>query len=71
MVFLLTESSMLYHHLLNPVLVFVSFVFLEREPRLPARNIPLALVPRRSTEHRSVGQLPASVDGALPLFAGV
>ena len=35
----------LYHHLLNPVLVFVSFVFLEREPRLPARNIPLALVP--------------------------
>ena len=44
-VFLLTESSMLYHHLLNPVLVFVSFVFLEREPRLPARNIPLALVP--------------------------
>ena len=45
MVFLLTESSMLYHHLLNPVLVFVSFVFLEREPRLPARNIPLALVP--------------------------
>ena len=42
---LLCTSSMLYHHLLNPVLVFVSFVFLEREPRLPARNIPLALVP--------------------------
>ena len=39
-VFLLTESSMLYHHLLNPVLVFVSFVFLEREPRLPARTPP-------------------------------
>ena len=38
-------SSMLYHHLLNPLCVFVSFVFLEREPRLPARNIPLALVP--------------------------
>jgi hypothetical protein len=37
-VFLLTESSMLYHHLLNPVLVFVSFVFLEREPRLPANH---------------------------------
>ena len=44
-VFLLTESSMLYHHLLNPLCVFVSFVFLEREPRLSARNIPLALVP--------------------------
>ena len=44
-VFLLTESSMLYHHLLNPLCVFVSFVFLERDPRLPARCIPLALVP--------------------------
>ena len=44
-VFLLTESSMLYHHLLNPVLHVVSFVCLERQPRLPARNIPLALVP--------------------------
>ena len=43
--FLLTESSMLYHHLLNPLCVFVSFAFLEREPRLSARNIPLALVP--------------------------
>ena len=44
-VFLLTESSMLYHHLLNPLCAFVSFVFLEREPRLPAKCIPLALVP--------------------------
>ena len=43
--FLLTESSMLYHHLLNPLCVFVSFVFLERDPKLPARCIPLALVP--------------------------
>ena len=43
--FLLTESSMLYHHFLNPLCVFVSFVFLERRPRLSARNIPLALVP--------------------------
>ena len=42
---LLCTSSARYHHLLNPVLVFVSFVCLEREPRLPARNIPLALVP--------------------------
>lgn len=44
-VFLLTESSMLYHHLLNPLCVFVSFVFLERDPKLPARCIPLALAP--------------------------
>ena len=44
-VFLLTESSMLYHHLLNPLCSFVSFVLLEREPKLPARCVPLALVP--------------------------
>ena len=44
-VFLRTESSMLYHHLLNPLCAFVSFVLLEREPKLPARCVPLALVP--------------------------
>lgn len=44
-VFLLTESSMLYHHLLNPLCAFVSFVLLEREPKLPAWCVPLALVP--------------------------
>lgn len=44
-VFLLTESSMFYHHLLNPLCAFVSFVLLEREPKLPARCVPLALVP--------------------------
>ena len=57
-VFLLTESSMLYHHLLNPLCVFVSFVFLERDPALPARCIPLALVP-------------TVVYGALALWANV
>ena len=36
---------MLYHHLLNPLCAFVSFVLLEREPKLPARCVPLALVP--------------------------
>lgn len=56
--FLLTESSMLYHHLINPLCVFVSFVFLEREPRLSARNIPLALVP-------------TAVYGAIALWANV
>ena len=44
-VFLLTESSMLYHHLLNPLCAFISFVLLEREPKLPVRCVPLALVP--------------------------
>lgn len=56
--FLLTESSMLYHHLINPLCVFISFVFLEREPRLSARNIPLALVP-------------TAVYGAIALWANV
>ncbi len=44
-VFLLTESSMLYHHLLHPLCAFISFVLLERQPKLPAKCIPLALVP--------------------------
>ena len=42
---MLCTSSMLYHHLLNPLCAFVSFVLLEREPKLPARCVPLALVP--------------------------
>lgn len=44
-VFLLTASSMLYHHLLNPLCAFVSFVFLEREPRLSGKNVFCALIP--------------------------
>ena len=44
-VFLLTASSMLYHHLLNPLCAFVSLVFLEREPRLSGRNVFCALIP--------------------------
>ena len=38
-VFLLTESSMLYHHLLNPLCAFVSFVLLEREQRGSCRPV--------------------------------
>ena len=56
--FLLTESSMLYHHLINPLCVFISFVFLEQEPRLSARNIPLALIP-------------TAIYGAIALWANV
>lgn len=44
-VFLLTASSMLYHHLLNPLCAFVSFTLLEREPRLSGRNVFCALIP--------------------------
>ena len=43
--FLQPESSMLYHHLLNQLCAFDSYVLLEREPTLPARCVPLALVP--------------------------
>ena len=68
-VFLLTESSMLYHHLLNPVLVFVSFVFLEREPRLPARNIPLALVPTVLYGVYDLwGNITGRIDGPYPFM---
>ena len=67
-VFLLTESSMLYHHLLNPVLVFVSFVFLERERGSGPEHPAGAGADGDLWKHRPVGQLPASVDGALPPF---
>ena len=33
---MLCTSSMLYHHLLNPLAAIFSFVLLERSPRLPA-----------------------------------
>ncbi len=71
--FLLTESSMLYHHLLNPLCVFVSFVFLEREPRLSARNIPLAGTGADGgvRSHCALGQLPAALDRAVSLPAGL
>ena len=69
---LLTESSMLYHHLLNPLCAFVSFVLLEREPKLPARCVPLALVPHDALWLCGpLGQLPAAHHRALPVPAGL
>lgn len=43
--FFLFGSSMLYHHFLCPVLMFVSFVFFEKGPALQKKHIGAALVP--------------------------
>ena len=45
LVFLMFHGSMLYHHLLCPILVLVSFIFFEPIPRLEPRSVKLALVP--------------------------
>ena len=42
---MLCTSSMLYHHLLNPLAAILSFVLLERTPRLPRRTVKWALLP--------------------------
>ena len=42
---MLLTSSMLYNHFLNPVLAFLSFTLLERDPALPRRTVRYALVP--------------------------
>ena len=43
--FLMFHGSMLYHHLLCPVLVLVSFIFFEPTPQLKRSSIKLALLP--------------------------
>lgn len=42
---MLCTSSMLYHHLLNPLAAMLSFVLLERAPRLPRSTVKWALLP--------------------------
>lgn len=42
---LLLKGNMLYHHLLCPVLSFISFVFFEKEPALPKHAPLFSLVP--------------------------
>ena len=42
---MLCTSSMLFHHLLNPLAALFSFVLLEREPRLPRSTVRWALLP--------------------------
>ena len=42
---MLCTSSMLYHHLLNPLAAIFSFVLLERSPHLPHSTVKWALLP--------------------------
>ena len=42
---LLCTSSMLYHHLLNPMAALLSYLLLEREPHLPRSDVRWALLP--------------------------
>ena len=42
---MLCTSSMLYHHLLNPLAAIFSFVLLERTPRLSRSTVKWALLP--------------------------
>lgn len=42
---MLCTSSMLYHHLLNPLAAIFSFVLLERSPHLPRSTVKWALLP--------------------------
>ncbi|HPF88943.1 MAG TPA: hypothetical protein PK537_12920 [Candidatus Limiplasma sp.] len=42
---MLLFGSMLYHHLLCPVLAMLSFLFLELDPPLPKRHALIALIP--------------------------
>ena len=42
---MLCTSSMLYHHLLNPLAAIFSFVLLERTPCLPRSTVKWALLP--------------------------
>ena len=42
---LLCTSSMLYHHLLNPMAALLSYLLLEREPHLPRSEVRWALLP--------------------------
>ena len=42
---MLLQGSMLLHHFLGPVLAFISFVFLEKEPLLPKKYSFYALIP--------------------------
>lgn len=66
---MLFTSSMLYHHFLNPVLAMLSFLVLEREPRLPLRTVPLALVPTIVYGVYDLwGNLTGVIDGPYPFM---
>ena len=66
---LLCTSSRLYHHLLNPMAALISYLFLEREPRLPRSAVRWALLP---TLVYAAGIVPLNIlrviEGPYPFF---
>ena len=60
---LLCTSSMLYHHLLNPMAALLSYLLLEREPHLPRSDAHAGICGGHpAAEH------PAGHCGAVPLL---
>lgn len=43
--YMLLENSMLYQHLLCPIIAFVSFIYFERESKLPKNSSLIAVIP--------------------------
>ena len=66
---MLFTSSMLYHHFLNPLAAMASFLLFEREPRLPLREVPLALVPTILYGVYDLwGNITGRIDGPYPFM---
>ena len=66
---MLFTGSMLYHHFLNPLAAMASFLLFEREPRLPLREVPLALVPTIVYGVYDLwGNLTGNIDGPYPFM---
>ena len=66
---MLFTSSMLYHHLLHPVLAILSLVLLERQPRLPLRQVGWALVPTILYGAYDLwGNITGAIDGPYPFM---
>ena len=66
---MLFTSSMLYHHFLNPLAAMASFLLFERQPRLPLKEVPLALVPTVLYGVYDLwGNLTGRIDGPYPFM---
>lgn len=66
---MLFTGSMLYHHFLNPVLAILSLVLFERLPRLPLRQVWLALVPTILYGVYDLwGNITGTIDGPYPFM---
>ena len=60
---------MLYHHFLNPLAAMASFLLFERQPRLPLKEVPLALVPTVLYGVYDLwGNLTGRIDGPYPFM---